>query len=73
MHILCGDSTVCDSAIFLSVGEGLFDAVTGDHVDQVRKDYKEQIPSIFDKGMANDSMLLQVLAIGSVHGFDFLS
>ena len=56
-----------------SVGQSLFDAVKEDAVEQVRVDYKEQTPSLWDNGMANDNTLLQVLAIGRFHNFDFLS
>ena len=58
--------------IFRSVGQQLFIAVEDDDVEKVRVDYKEQTPSLFNKGMANDNTLLQVLAIGRVHGFDYL-
>ena len=55
-----------------SVGQKLFAAVEEKHVEQVRVDYKEQTPSLFDKGMSADNTLLKVLAIGRVHQFDYL-
>ena len=60
------------AAFILSVSQKLFDKVKLDDVEQARVDYKEQTPSLFDKGMSNDSTLLKVLAIGRVHGFDYL-
>lgn len=55
-----------------SVGQKLFDAVEHQHVEQTRKDYEAQIPSLYDKGFDGDGALIYVLAVGRVHGFDYL-
>ena len=50
-----------------------FEAASGRDVEQIWKVYKEQIPSLFDKGMSTDRELLIILAVGRAEHFDYLS
>ena len=61
------------SILMPSVDQTLFDAGEDNDDEKVLIDYKGQIPSLFDKGIANDNTLLRVLAIGRRHEFDYLS
>jgi len=53
--------------------ESFFKDVQQKQVTETCKVYEEQCPIFWNQGMAMDSSLIQVLAIGRVHSIDFLS
>ena len=54
------------------VDSSLFARIRAEDVIQVKRDYQAQTPCLWDQGMSNDPGLLYMLAVGRVHGFDYL-
>jgi len=50
----------------------LFENVGKEQLERTKREYEEHTKALWDQGMANDNTLLQVLAIGRAHRFDYL-
>ena len=55
-----------------SVEQELFEEIGDEELEETRTAYQDQTATLWAQGMATDTTLLQVLAVGRVKGFDYL-
>ena len=58
--------------LYTIVTKDVFASITMDKVEEIKKIYSTQCPSIYNQGMNIDYGLLQVIAIGKENNIDYL-